>query len=104
MDSWFFRLQILHTWFRFCVLRPTFFGLQLPAGNIIVIRFIRSDRKLDVFGEELVKTIEYQLSRSTEVVRNTEFHPSSGMTGAWYDISRVMRYYQCGLIPSSLIL
>jgi putative transposase len=24
----------------------------MPDGNIIVIRFIRSDRKLDVFGEK----------------------------------------------------
>jgi len=25
----------------------------IPDGNIIVIRFIRSDRKLDVFGEKI---------------------------------------------------
>jgi len=26
----------------------------IPSGNVILIRFIRSDRKLDVFGEKFI--------------------------------------------------
>lgn len=45
----------------------------IPEGNIILIRFIRSDRKLDVFGEKFLvsKELVYSYVKATIV---TEIH------------------------------
>jgi len=46
---------------------------HIPDGNIILIRFIRSDRKLDIFGEkfEVPATLIYSY---VKVVIVTEIH------------------------------
>jgi len=45
----------------------------IPDGNIILIRFIRSDRKLDIFGEkfEVPKDLVYSYVKA---VISTEIH------------------------------
>ena len=67
----------------------------IPDGNIIIIRFIRSDRKLDIFGEkfQVPQNLVYSYVKAVIVTKNHALQLCLGK-----DLGKYMEYMVSHLV------